>query len=672
MLIKDKSFGGERPLFGIHDTRLENVTITEGESGIKCCRNIEADGCRFIGKYPLWHVEDSVITNCFFEVGSRSAIWYSNGMLMRDCIIDAPKFFREMRGLTLENVQLNDADETFWRVKDLKLRNVRLHEGTYPVMFCENVDVDGWESDSKYVFQYVKNAVIRNAKIVTKDAFWETENVTIYDSVLDGEYLGWHSKNLHLVRCHIAGEQPLCYIDGLVLEDCTFDPACDRAFEDSSNIDAHIHGHITEIKNPISGSIVADSVGKVTIDEYSKEGYVIINGEVVKNTCLASYTSPRRGTNCVKWDECDDPEVIPMWVADMDFRTAPCVVEAMQRRLNHGVFGYNIVPESFYQAIIDWQTRRHGWTPKREWIQYTIGVVPALSAIIKGLTKAGDAVMIQTPVYNCFFSSIRNNGCRIVEAPLTWISGDERFMVDFKRFEETIEQENVKIFLLCSPHNPAGRVWTHDELTEIATICKRHNVVVVADEIHSEFINPKLGRDFQPFAPVAEKVGTTWVVANAPSKAFNTAGLQTAYIICDRADLRERIDRAINDNEVCDLNTFGPIALEAAYSKEGEAWLDKLVNRIYTNYDIFIKMMKEALPNIPIAHLEGTYLAWVDVSELTDNTERLCAQIRSEYKVWVNAGEMYGKAGFIRVNLACEEDTLKEGIRRLCAALMNN
>ena len=266
-LIKDQSFGGERPLFAQHDLRIENVTITEGESGIKCCRNIEADRCRFIGKYPWWHVDGSLITNCFFEVTSRSAIWYSNDMVMRDSIIDAPKFFREMRGLTLENVQLNDADETFWRVRDLTIRNVRLQGGTYPFMFCENVDVDGLESDSNYVFQYVRNAVVRNARFTTKDAFWETENVTIYDSVLDGEYLGWHSKNLRLVRCHIAGEQPLCYIDGITLEDCTFDPACDRAFEDSRAIDATIKGSITEIKNPVSGIIRADKVCTVTIDE---------------------------------------------------------------------------------------------------------------------------------------------------------------------------------------------------------------------------------------------------------------------------------------------------------------------------------------------------------------------------------------------------------------------
>lgn len=269
-LIKDKSFGGERPLFGMHDTRLENVTITEGESGIKMCRNIEADHCRFIGKYPWWHVDGSLLTNCYFEVGSRSAIWYSNNMTMRDTVIDAPKLFREMQGLTLENVTINDADETFWNIRDLRIKNVRLHDGTYPFMYCENVYVDGLESDSKYVFQYCKNVEVHNARITTKDSFWECENVVIYDSVIDGEYLAWHSKGVRLVNCHIAGEQPLCYVRDLVLENCTFDAACDRAFEDSY-VEADIRGAITEIKNPISGHIVADVIGRVTYDEFARQ-----------------------------------------------------------------------------------------------------------------------------------------------------------------------------------------------------------------------------------------------------------------------------------------------------------------------------------------------------------------------------------------------------------------
>lgn len=276
-IIKDKSFGGERPLFGISNTRLENVTITEGESGIKCCHDIEADKCTFIGKYPWWHVDGSLITNCHFTPGSRSAVWYSRDMIMRDSVIDAPKLFREMHNLTLENVTINDADETFWNIHGLKIKDVTLHNGTYPFMYCDDVYIDGLECDSLYVFQYCKNVEVHNARITTKDSFWECENVTIYDSTIEGEYLAWHSKNVRLVNCHIAGEQPLCYTEGLVLENCTFDAACDRAFEDSVVI-ADIRGHITEIKNPRSGHIIADSIGKITYDEFVK----------APNDCLVS------------------------------------------------------------------------------------------------------------------------------------------------------------------------------------------------------------------------------------------------------------------------------------------------------------------------------------------------------------------------------------------------
>lgn len=269
-LVKDKQYGGERPLFGSHDMRLDNITIVDGESGIKCCKNLECVNSKFYGKYPWWHVDGSVIEDCYFAPGSRSAIWYSNDMVMRNCVIDGPKFFREMRNLELENVKITDADETFWKIDGLKIRNVELHEGTYPFMFSKNIYVDGLKSDSKYVFQYCKNVEVHNAEITTKDSFWECENVTVYDSKLDGEYLAWHSKNVKLVRCHISGEQPLCYLDGITLEDCTFDPACDRAFEDSSNIDAQIRGAIAEVKNPISGHIVADVIGRITYDVFAK------------------------------------------------------------------------------------------------------------------------------------------------------------------------------------------------------------------------------------------------------------------------------------------------------------------------------------------------------------------------------------------------------------------
>ncbi len=265
-LIKNKSFGGERPLFEVHGARLEHITVTDGESAIKHCSDLELSHCEFFGKYPLWHVDRCLVENCRFAPESRSAIWYSNDMVVRDCVIDGPKFFREMKNLSLERVLITDADETFWRVDGLRIKDVELRGGTYPFMFSENIEVDGLVSDAKYVFQYCRNVVVRNAKISTKDSFWECENVTVYDSEIDGEYLAWHSKNVRLVNCHLAGEQLLCYADGLVLEGCSFDPACDRVFEYSS-VHADIRGHITNIKNPTSGHIVADSIGSVTIDE---------------------------------------------------------------------------------------------------------------------------------------------------------------------------------------------------------------------------------------------------------------------------------------------------------------------------------------------------------------------------------------------------------------------
>ena len=268
--IIKQHFEGERPLFGSHDLRLEQVTIGEGESAIKECSNIEAENCHLWGKYPFWHVHGFKINNCQFDAGARSALWYSDNMVMTNTRIDGPKMFREMHDMKLENVVINDADETFWRCSNIEVRNLELHDGTYPFMFCENVKIDGLKSDSKYVFQYCKNVEIRNAHIVTKDSFWECENVIIYDSYLDGEYLAWHSKNVRLVNCRLAGEQLLCYADKLVLENCTFDKACDRVFE-YSDVQADITGHIENIKNPTSGHIVADSIGSVTIDENIKQ-----------------------------------------------------------------------------------------------------------------------------------------------------------------------------------------------------------------------------------------------------------------------------------------------------------------------------------------------------------------------------------------------------------------
>lgn len=369
----------------------------------------------------------------------------------------------------------------------------------------------------------------------------------------------------------------------------------------------------------------------------------------------------RRGTNCVKWDGAENPDVLPMWVADMDFRTAPAIIEALRRRVDHGVFGYTRVPQSYYDAITGWFGRRHGWNIDKNWIIYTSGVVPALSAIIKALTVPGDKVLIQTPVYNCFFSSIRNNGCEIVESPLIYT--DNTYSIDFEDLESKASDPKVKAMILCNPHNPAGRVWSRDELIRIGEICIRHDVVVIADEIHCELVMP--GYEYTPFASISEEFSRHSVSCVSPSKAFNIAGLQIANIVCADAVRRAKIDRAININEVCDVNPFGVIALQAAYNEGGE-WLDQLLEYIHGNYEYMRSFCEEHLPDFPITKLEGTYLVWMDCRKFGMTSAELEKRLIEEAGLWLNPGTMYGQdgEGFMRWNIACPRTRMIEGLRR--------
>ena len=268
--ISNQCFEGERPLYCRRDgLRLEGVKIGPGESSLKECANIEAVNCEFAGKYPFWECEGFTIRNCVFREGARAALWYTRGCRMYDTLVEAPKMFRRISDVYLENVRMPMAQETFWDCSDIKLRNVETRDANYIFMHSENIDIDGYTLYGNYSFQYVKNAVIRNANLQTKDAFWESENITVYDSVINGEFLAWYSKNLRLVRCRIGGTQPLCYCENLVLEDCTFEPDADLAFEYSS-VQATVNGHIVSVKNPRSGSIKAGSIGEVILDENIK------------------------------------------------------------------------------------------------------------------------------------------------------------------------------------------------------------------------------------------------------------------------------------------------------------------------------------------------------------------------------------------------------------------
>ena len=267
--IQNQYFEGERPLYACHGLRLEGVKIGPGESSLKEGSDAEAVNCEFNGKYPFWEYDGFTIRNCIFREGARAALWYTRGCKMYDTLVEAPKMFRRITGAYLENVRIPHALETFWDCNDVTLRNVEAAEANYIFMHTDNIDIDGFKLQGNYSFQYARNVVIRNAVMDTKDAFWESENITVYDSVIQGEFLARYSKNLRLVRCRIGGTQPLCYCENLILEDCTFEPDADLAFEYSS-VQATVKGRITSVKNPTSGFIKADEIGEVIIDENLK------------------------------------------------------------------------------------------------------------------------------------------------------------------------------------------------------------------------------------------------------------------------------------------------------------------------------------------------------------------------------------------------------------------
>lgn len=378
------------------------------------------------------------------------------------------------------------------------------------------------------------------------------------------------------------------------------------------------------------------------------------------------HTPDRRGTSCVKWDEEPYPDVIPLWVADMDFKAAPVIIEALERRVAHGVFGYAFPDTAYYDAISEWFSRRHGIAVRPEDVIAVPGIVPAVSAIIRGLAPAGSSVIIQTPVYNCFFSSIRNNGCEIADAPLVrrdLLDGTFTYRMDFDALERQASRPEVTLMLLCNPHNPAGRLWTRSELERVSDICTRHGVTIVSDEIHCELTAPGTG-----YVPMVT-INPDTVYCVSPSKAFNTAGLHIGNIICGDPEKRARIDRAVNINEVCDVNPFGIEGLKAAYTDRGAEWLDACRDYLWGNYELLRRELALHLPQCPVSRLEATYLVWIDVTALTDDATRLERRLVEEARVHVNGGDMYGDNRYIRINLACPRERLEEGLKRIFANL---
>ena len=374
---------------------------------------------------------------------------------------------------------------------------------------------------------------------------------------------------------------------------------------------------------------------------------------------------PRRNTDSVKWDAAPDEGVLPLWVADMDFKVAPVITAALQSRVAHGVFGYTQTPQRFYDAIINWWQRRHGVTIGQKWIIPVTGIIPALSAAIRALISKGDKVLIQPPVYNHFYTTLANCGCSIVENNLLYNNG--HYTPDFEDMEIKAADPEVKLFLLCNPHNPAGRAWKLDELQRIAAICKKHNVIVLSDEIHSDLV---FGSSKHiPFALIES---TNCITFSSPGKAFNLAGLQVGYVFTQDSVLRTKLKAMLTLQEIELLSPFAIEALIAAYNN-GEEWLEALKHYLYNNYKYLQEFVALHLPQIVVVPLQATYLVWLDCRALNLPSETLAKKLLQDQKLWVNAGTMYGAVGegFLRINIACALPLLKEGLQRIKNELGN-
>lgn len=370
----------------------------------------------------------------------------------------------------------------------------------------------------------------------------------------------------------------------------------------------------------------------------------------------------RRHMLSVKYDVVPE-DVLPLWVADMDFKTAPAITKALDNFIKQGIYGYAKIPNAYYEAIKNWHLRREGIIFEKEWILPIPGIVPAISATLGALTLPGDQVIIQSPVYNCFFSSIRNQGLETIDNQLI-LDDKHCYHMDLEDLKIKLQHPRARVLLLCNPQNPGSRLWTYAELAELVAICKEKNIIVISDEIHCDL--RANGSEFTSLAKFTSELKDRLVIFRSASKAFNLAGLQNAYIICKDSYLRERIDRQININEVCDLNPLGIIATIAALN-EGQNWLEELNDYIEGNYRYLKEFLEKNCPQIKLTPLSATYLAWLDIKGLNLSSKKFCHKLLAEGKVLLSCGEEYGAGGdgFVRLNLACPQTTLKQALDRI-------
>ena len=373
----------------------------------------------------------------------------------------------------------------------------------------------------------------------------------------------------------------------------------------------------------------------------------------------------RRNTASIKWDLCKD-DVLPLWVADMDFKSPKEVIKALNDRVMHGVYGYTYVEDSYYEAIINWMKKRHNWEIEKDWIVITPGIVSALNIIIQTFTKEGDSVLIQRPVYNPFSNAIEKNNRTLVNSPLVY--NDNTYEIDFVDFEQKIVSHDVKLFIMCSPHNPVGRVWKKSELEKIGDICLKHNVLIIVDEIHHDLVFKEYKHI--PLAALGKKYLENSITCTAPSKSFNLAGLKLSNIIIGNPEARAKFTDYLESISLTSSNIFAMVACRAAYN-HGGYWLDQVMEYIKAN-KIYVKnYLAKHHPQIKVVDSEATYLMWLDFSYLKMDNETLANFMLNEAKLWLNHGYVYGEegSGFERLNIATSRSLLEEALKRLSLAL---
>lgn len=367
----------------------------------------------------------------------------------------------------------------------------------------------------------------------------------------------------------------------------------------------------------------------------------------------------RRNTGSMKWDVAKGE--LPMWVADMDFRTAPGIIEKITERATQGVFGYTVVTDEWYQSYQTWWKKRHDFEIRKEWLVFCTGVVPAISSIVRKVTTVGENVVVLTPVYNIFFNSILNNGRNVLESKLKY--DGSRYRIDLDDLEEKLSDPQTTLFILCNPHNPVGKIWERETLERIGDLCSKHHVLVLSDEIHCDITEP--GWEYTPFASVSENCRTNSITCVAPTKAFNLAGLQTAAVIVPDDHLRHKVSRGLNTDEVAEPNVFAAIAPIAAFTCGGE-WLDSLRNYLWENRAFAEEYIKKEIKGISPVSARATYLLWLDCRNMSGSSTQFCHFIRSHSGLYLSDGNEYRNGeGFLRMNLACPRQQVEDGLKRL-------